>query len=71
MTARYDWCPVCGERLYPTKTARMECRTPGCSFKDRRVGNCAMDPLADRREGTNRFIGVVHTDPWQNERTWK
>jgi hypothetical protein len=73
---RADICPICGYRLKAGKTLRMVCSTPGCTFKDRRHGNSIVDPLVDKREGTNRYVRRVEPydptrDVWGTDRRWQ
>lgn len=72
---RKEYCPKCGALLKATKTTRMVCSATGCSFKDRRAGVTMIDPLADRREGTNRYLHTVEPydptrDVWGADRRW-
>lgn len=65
---KVDYCPACGTELVPTKTTRMRCPRPNCGFQDRRCGNSTIEPLADRREGTNRYLYQENDDPWRAEK---
>lgn len=71
--AKKDYCPNCGTELVAEKTVRMICPAQ-CGFVDRRSGNSIVEPLADRREGTNRFFYQKHKAdfcPWSGEKKWK
>ena len=71
-----DYCPICGETLVPHgKLLKMKCPNEMCTFKDRRSPTTAVDPLIDRREGTNSKIFRSASDtqkhllcPWHKEK---
>lgn len=65
MEKKADYCPLCNTMLRPTKTLRMVCPGPQCTFKDRRYGMGMALPEADRRVSAT-YTEVV--DPWMNVR---
>jgi hypothetical protein len=58
---KIDRCPRCGVRLITGEGFNKICKTPNCTFVDRRKGNTMMDMRFDRREG-----GVVGHAPMMN-----
>lgn len=67
---KIDRCPFCGVRLLSDKGFKMVCKTPNCSFVDRRKGNSMMEPRFDRR-----LNGVVPQaamiNPWMHVKMFR